>query len=76
MVFGPVPFCPFCPGCCGFDGNAGFEVTWGKPCPKANDWVEVVGTLGEYEEKRAKYLRIDLDSLTALDVRGEEYVNQ
>jgi len=64
------------PGCCGYDANAGFEVVWSGDYPKQNDWVEVVGVLEEYEEDENLYLRLNLSSLTVLDVRGEEYVSQ
>ncbi|MDR2043029.1 MAG: hypothetical protein LBQ15_01410 [Clostridium sp.] len=66
------------PGCCGVDANAGFEVSWGQDAqyPEPDDWVEAVGVLEEYEEDGFMYLRLDLQSLTVLDVRGEEYVSQ
>ncbi|MDR2530871.1 MAG: hypothetical protein LBC65_04970 [Oscillospiraceae bacterium] len=64
------------PGCCGTDGNAGFEVTWDGAYPSENDWVECVGTLEMYNEGNYSFLRLDLDSLTVLDVRGAEYVTQ
>jgi Predicted membrane protein len=64
------------PGCCGVDANAGFEVKWDGEYPNRNDWVEVVGVLEEYEENGYKYLRLVLNSLTVLPMRGAEYVNQ
>ena len=64
------------PGCCGTDGNAGFEVKWDGKYPNQNDWVEVTGTLEEYEENGYNYLRIAIDSLTVLPVRGAETVYQ
>jgi uncharacterized membrane protein YcgQ (UPF0703/DUF1980 family) len=64
------------PGCCGFDDYAGFEVSWSGDIPENNDWVEVVGVLGEYEEDGYSYLILQLSSLTVLDERGAEYVFQ
>jgi uncharacterized membrane protein YcgQ (UPF0703/DUF1980 family) len=67
------------PGCCGIDANAGFELTWpnGKTdYPSQDDWVEAVGVLTEYEEDGSQYLRLALTSLTVLDTRGAEYVDQ
>ena len=64
------------PGCCGTDGNAGFEVKWDGEYPNQNDWVEVMGILEEYEENGYHYLRIAIDSLTVLPVRGAETVYQ
>jgi uncharacterized membrane protein YcgQ (UPF0703/DUF1980 family) len=68
------------PGCCGVDANCGFEVLWSgdntTKYPEINDWVEAVGILKEYEENGYMYLRLDLTSLTVLDVRGAEYVTQ
>jgi uncharacterized membrane protein YcgQ (UPF0703/DUF1980 family) len=67
----------FGPGCCpGVDDSAGFEVIWNNGYPEPNDWVEAVGVLEEYDEYGETYLRLALYSLTVLDVRGEEYVNQ
>lgn len=63
------------PGCCSFDANAGFEVQWDGEYPKANDWVEVTGTLEQYEENGETYLQLALDSLIVLDQRGKEYVD-
>lgn len=62
------------PGCCGNDGVAGFEVIWDGDYPKQDDWVEVIGTLEEYEENGSQILRIRLTSLSVLEERGEEYV--
>jgi uncharacterized membrane protein YcgQ (UPF0703/DUF1980 family) len=67
------------PGCCGIDANAGFEVQWsadGLGYPDQNDWVEVVGTLEEYEEFGYSFLRLDLDSIKVLPERGAEFVSQ
>ena len=68
------------PGCCGMDGQAGFEVLWpdgsNKSYPNENDWCEVVGTLGIYEEDECSYLHIVLDSLTVKSKRGAEFVSQ
>jgi uncharacterized membrane protein YcgQ (UPF0703/DUF1980 family) len=66
------------PGCCpGVDNSAGFEVQGLTDWLEPNDWVEVVGTLGEYEwEDGWKYLYLDVSSLQRLDVRGADYVAQ
>jgi uncharacterized membrane protein YcgQ (UPF0703/DUF1980 family) len=68
------------PGCCGIDANCGFEVCWVNNSeaeyPKQNDWVEVLGVLELYEEGEYSYLRLNLTSMTVLDVRGAEYVSQ
>jgi uncharacterized membrane protein YcgQ (UPF0703/DUF1980 family) len=68
------------PGCCGIDSNCGFEVLWAgdktTEYPESNDWVEAVGVLVDYEENGYEYLRLDLTSLTVLDIRGAEYVTQ
>ena len=64
------------PGCCGIDLNAGLEVAWDKGYPKQDDWVEAAGVLVDYEDGGFHYLRLDLSSLTVLDVRGAEYVSQ
>jgi zinc transport system permease protein len=64
------------PGCCGTDGDCGLEIVWDGEYPAVDDWVECVGVLEEYEELGATYLRLGLTSLTVLDVRGAEYVEQ
>jgi uncharacterized membrane protein YcgQ (UPF0703/DUF1980 family) len=64
------------PGCCGTDANCGFEVIWDGEYPEIDDWVEAVGVLEEYDEDGNIYLRLALTSLTVLDTRGEEYVEQ
>lgn len=64
------------PGCCGYDGEAGFEVTWDGEWPQEDDWCEAVGVLEEYEVNGWSYLRLSLTSLTVLDTRGAEYVYQ
>lgn len=66
----------FGPGCCGYDGIAGFEVSWEGSLPKENDWVEAIGTLGTYEENGVEYLRIELSSLKVMETRGAETVMQ
>ena len=67
-------------GCCGTDGKAAFEVVWpdgsDKAYPNENDWCEVIGTLGSYEEDGYSYLHIILDSLTVKSERGAEYVSR
>jgi uncharacterized membrane protein YcgQ (UPF0703/DUF1980 family) len=67
------------PGCCGNDGNAGFEVMWEQEdaiYPAENDWVEVIGVLGAYEEDGYPYICINLSSLKVLETRGQEFVTQ
>lgn len=64
------------PGCCGYDQNAGFEIKWDGEYPKPNDWVEVVGVLEQYVEEGITYLRVDVQSLKVLEVRGMETVLQ
>lgn len=66
------------PGCCGNDGSmCGFEFTSkdGK-YPNENDWIEVVGTLDQYDENGVQYLTIRADSVTVKDERGAEIVTQ
>jgi zinc transport system permease protein len=62
------------PGCCGTDLNAGFEVVWDKEYPQANDWVEAVGALEEYDDNGIRALQLRLTSLKTLSVRGKELV--
>ncbi|GBR74508.1 zinc transport system permease protein [Candidatus Termititenax aidoneus] len=62
------------PGCCGTDLNAGFEVVWDKEYPQANDWVEAVGALEEYDDNGIRALQLRLTSLKVLPVRGKEQV--
>jgi zinc transport system permease protein len=62
------------PGCCGTDLNAGFEVVWDKEYPQANDWVEAVGKLEEYDDNGIRALQLRLASLKILPVRGKEQV--
>ena len=66
------------PGCCGNDGSmCGFEFTSkdGK-YPNENDWIEVVGTLDQYDEYGTQYLTIRADSVTVKTERGAEVVSQ
>lgn len=65
------------PGCCGNDGSmCGFEFTWNGEIPKDNDWIEVVGSLGSYDEDGWTYLTLDAKSVTVMDERGAETVYQ
>jgi uncharacterized membrane protein YcgQ (UPF0703/DUF1980 family) len=69
------------PGCCGFDGNAGFEVSWANEkanlYPPVDSWVEATGVLKSYaEDGYMQYLYLDLSSLNVLEKRGAEFVNQ
>jgi uncharacterized membrane protein YcgQ (UPF0703/DUF1980 family) len=78
-------------GCCGYDGTAGFEVSWmprtgtpdhpsavvlAPPYPSEDDWVEAVGTLSSYDEDGYPYPYIQLTSLTVKEQRGAEFVTQ
>jgi hypothetical protein len=74
-------------GCCGFDGSAGFEVSWDEPgqppsgkqqkaYPKVDDWVEATGVLKNYEAYVFNYLYIALSELKVLEKRGAEFVSQ
>ncbi len=65
------------PGCCGTDGSmCGFEFTMDGEYPSENDWIEVVGTLEQYDENGIKYLNIKADSVTVKSDRGAEVVTQ
>ncbi|MDR2660209.1 MAG: hypothetical protein LBC27_09545 [Spirochaetaceae bacterium] len=67
------------PGCCGYDGTAGFEVSWPDSSggyPKDNDWVEAIGVLDSYDEDGYPYIYLALESLKVMDVRGAETVTQ
>lgn len=64
------------PGCCANDGLVGFEVAWDGAYPQENAWVRVIGKLELYEDNGFDYLRMALDSLDELEVRGEENVYQ
>jgi uncharacterized membrane protein YcgQ (UPF0703/DUF1980 family) len=76
---------PYCfvlrygPGCCGFDGTAGFEVSWPESSneyPVDNEWVEAVGVLDSYDEDGYPYIYLALESLKVMDERGAETVKQ
>ncbi|MDR0662983.1 MAG: hypothetical protein LBF80_02750, partial [Spirochaetaceae bacterium] len=66
------------PGCCGYDGSAGFEVSWpdgkGAAYPAEDDWVEAIGILDSYDEDGYPYIYLALESLNVLDERGAERV--
>ena len=66
------------PGCCGYDGTAGFEVSWPEGLeaayPAEDDWVEAVGVLDSYEEDGYPYLYLALESLEVKEERGAETV--
>jgi uncharacterized membrane protein YcgQ (UPF0703/DUF1980 family) len=72
------------PGCCGYDGTAGFEVSWTEgradkaaaAYPSDDDWVEAVGVLDSYDEDGYPYIYLALESLTVKDERGKETVAQ
>ena len=67
------------PGCCGDDGLVGFEVAWAENqrYPEHNAWVEAIGVL--QLNRASNYISfpyLDLTSLTELNRRGREFVNQ
>ncbi|MDR2445296.1 MAG: hypothetical protein LBD44_05120 [Spirochaetaceae bacterium] len=66
------------PGCCGYDGTAGFEVSWPQgqeaEYPVDDDWVEAVGVLDSYEEDGYPYIYLSLESLEIKEERGAETV--
>ncbi|MCL2425753.1 MAG: hypothetical protein FWD05_05400 [Oscillospiraceae bacterium] len=78
-------------GCCGEDGSIGFDVYLGdmEPLPD-NTWVEVYGTFewyevvmdfsgddgGDSEREPLRILRVNVESITELEERGLEFVNQ
>lgn len=65
------------PGCCGNDGEAGFQVIWEGEHPAEDDWVEAVGVLEEHEDEDGwRFLWLKLTSLTVLEKRGAEFVEQ
>ena len=68
------------PGCCGDDGKVGFEVRWTgnqmQSYPEHDSWVDVLGVLRSYSDNNSTFLYLDLSSLTVLDRRGREFVNQ
>jgi uncharacterized membrane protein YcgQ (UPF0703/DUF1980 family) len=72
------------PGCCGYDGTAGFEVSWtggradkaADAYPSDDEWVEAVGVLDSYDEDGYPYIYLALESLTVKDERGKETVAQ
>lgn len=64
------------PGCCGNDGSmCGFELTTSEKLPSENDWIEVVGTLEQYEEDGNYYLNLKDSKITVKTERGKENVN-
>lgn len=64
------------PGCCGNDGSmCGFEITTSEKLPSENDWIEVVGTLEQYEEDGNYYLNLKDSKITVKTERGKENVN-
>jgi putative membrane protein len=65
------------PGCCGNDGSmCGFEFLTTGDLPVENDWIEVVGTLEQYEENGDVYLTLNDSTVTVKQERGKENVNQ
>lgn len=65
------------PGCCGNDGSmCGFEFYTDGEYPSENDWIEVIGTLEQYDEDGMKYLTIKADSVAVKTERGAEVITQ
>ncbi len=65
------------PGCCGNDGDmCGFEFTWDGQMPADNDWIEVTGTLDEYELDGQTYLTLKAAAVEKQAQRGSEMVYQ
>jgi len=65
------------PGCCNNDGSmCGFEFTTDESLPQENDWIEVVGTLEQYQEDGIDYLHLANCHLTIKTERGLEDVSQ
>jgi uncharacterized membrane protein YcgQ (UPF0703/DUF1980 family) len=62
------------PGCCGPDSNVGFLLKLGNERPNSGDWVEVVGVLIRHVISGYRQLCIEVTSLKALPIRGEETV--
>ncbi len=62
------------PGCCGNDGVAGFEFIWDGECPKANDWLKIIGIIEIVKENGNEYLHLKADTLEVLEKRGAEFV--
>jgi uncharacterized membrane protein YcgQ (UPF0703/DUF1980 family) len=52
----------------------GFEFSWEGEMPKDNDWIEVTGTLDEYEEDGLSYLILRAKSVKEMAERGAENV--
>ena len=76
------------PGCCGDDGEIGFELSWDENYqgsqtgpddhiyPGRDDWVEVQGTLRNYEKSGFSFLYLALSEINVMDVRGAEFVTR
>lgn len=65
------------PGCCGNDGSmCGFEFTTTGEIAQENDWIEVAGTLDEYEQDGYIYLTLRDSTVTVKEERGQEVVYQ
>lgn len=65
------------PSCCDLDGAAGFEFLWEGRAPEQNDWIEVWGTLEQYQKADGFfYLRLRLSDLKVKEQAGEEYVSK
>jgi putative membrane protein len=63
------------PGCCGNDGSmCGFEFSWDGEMPKTDDWIEVTGTLDEYEQDGLTYLTLRAKTVEEKAERGAENV--
>ena len=65
------------PSCCDLDGAAGFEFLWEGETPEQNDWIEVWGTLEQYQKADGFfYLRLRLTKLKVKEQAGEAYVSK
>ena len=63
------------PGCCANDGSmCGFEFSWDGEMPKTDEWIEVTGTLDEYEQDGLTYLTLRAKTVEEKAERGAENV--
>ncbi|MDR2400505.1 MAG: hypothetical protein LBD73_02505 [Deferribacteraceae bacterium] len=71
------------PGCCGDDGSIGFRIEFEGASPKADDWIEVIGSVeiaeySAYEDIYIKaeneYIYLKAEKITILEKRGREFV--
>ena len=65
------------PSCCDLDGAAGFEILWEGERPGQDQWIEVFGTLEQYQKEDGfSYLRLRLTDLKIKKQAGEAYVSK